>query len=218
MNDSTPAPRARRGPGRPPGSRTGSTASRDRILAAARRQFAAGSYATTTIRAIAAEAEVNPALVIHFFGSKRNLFAATLRLPLQLRDQVAALVRSDPDDLGERLVRLYLELWQDPAVRTPLMVMVRSVFSDEDAADALGQFLTEHLIGPVVAASGRDQPALRISLVVSHLVGLALGRHLLGVLPLAAADTEHLIACIAPVVQHYLTGDLPAAPKRREEG
>ncbi|GAA4991997.1 TetR family transcriptional regulator [Yinghuangia aomiensis] len=199
----------RRGPGRPPGARTGDRGTRDRILEAARRQFAQGTYATTTIRAVAAAADVNPALVIHYFGSKRDLFAATLRLPLHLREQIAALVRTDPDHAGEHLVRLYLRLWQDPIARAPIAAMIRSVFSDPDAAEAFGAFVSDHMVGPLVAALGRDQPALRVSLVAGHLVGLAVGRHILGVTPLANADTEHLTACVAPVIQHYLTGPLP---------
>ncbi|MFG3138589.1 TetR/AcrR family transcriptional regulator [Streptomyces sp. NPDC048211] len=165
-------------------------------------------------RTIAATAEVNPALVIHYFGSKCGLLAATLRLPLHLRDQVSALVRSDPGDMGERVVRLFLGTWQYPVTRAPLMAMVRSIFSDQDAADALGQFLSTHMLGPIMAASDRDQPELRVSLVASHLSGLAIGRHLLGVAPLARADVDHLVACTAPVVQHYLTGDLPAVRHR----
>ncbi|MET7988858.1 TetR family transcriptional regulator [Streptomyces sp. NPDC005281] len=207
MNDPIPAAPRRRG--RPPGSRAGDTATRDRILESARRLFASGTYASTTVRAVAAEADVNPALVLHYFGSKRDLFAATLRLPLHLRDQVSGLIRHDPADLGERLVRLFLHLWRDPVTRRPLAAMVRSVFSDQDAADAFGSFLSDEIVGPLVAASGRDQPDLRITLVVSHLVGLVIGRHILGVAPLARVDLDHLVACVAPVVQHYLTGPLP---------
>jgi AcrR family transcriptional regulator len=197
------------------GRRAGDTTTRDRILDAARRHFAQGSYAGTTIRAIAADAEVNPALVMHYFGSKRDLFAATLRLPLHLRDQVSALIRTDPDDMGEHVVRLFLTAWQDPSVRIPLSAMIRSVFSDEGAADAFGQFIATHLLGPLVAASRRDRPELRVSLAASHLAGLVIGRHVLGVAPLARAEIEQLVACVAPVIQHYLTGMLPVVPADR---
>ncbi|MFH8256009.1 TetR/AcrR family transcriptional regulator [Streptomyces roseolus] len=207
-----PAPDAPRRPGRPPGRRSGDSTTRDRILEAARRNFAAGTYATTTIRAIAADADVNPALVLHYFHSKRDLFAATLRLPLHLREDLATLLRLDPDDIGERMVQLYLGFWQNPATRTPLTAMMRSVVTDSDAAEALGSFLSAQLVGPVVAACNRDQPEMRVSLVVSHLIGIALGRHIVGIRPLANADARHLVACAGPVIQHYLTGTLPAPP------
>lgn len=211
MNQPTSQPRGDRPrrPGRPAGSRTGQSPARAAILDAARRQFALGTYASTTIRGIAAEAGVDAALVMHHFGSKRRLFAAALRFPLQLREQIAVLLRQDPADLGEQLVRLYLGMWQDPVTRAPLAAMLRSVLSDAEAADALGQFLSAEMIGPVVTALGRDQAPLRIALVASHLVGLAIGRHLLAVTPLARAGLDHLVACTAPVVQHYLTGALP---------
>jgi AcrR family transcriptional regulator len=184
---------------------------RDRILQSAQLLFAQGTYGSTTVRAIAASAGVNPALVIHYFGSKRDLFVASLRLPLQLRDHVAEVLRSDPDGLGERLVRLYLGLWRQPSSRGPLAAMVRSVFSDQEAADALGQFLSEQMVGPIVVNLGSDRPQLRIALVASHLVGLVIGRHILGIAALVEADTELLVACVAPVIQRYLTGSLPAA-------
>ncbi|MDT7846743.1 TetR/AcrR family transcriptional regulator [Streptomyces justiciae] len=98
--------------------------SRDRVLQAARTRFAERSFATTTVRAIAAAAGVNPALVLRLFGSKRELFLATLHLPTRLRDDMAELVGSDPDDLGERLVRRYLALWQDPVTGPSVTAMV----------------------------------------------------------------------------------------------
>lgn len=213
MSDSPSTPKSRRGPGRPSGGRNGQSPARDQILEAARRLFAQGTYASTTTRAIAAEAGVNVALVNHYFGSKRYLFAAALRLPLHVREKVAALVRSDSADVGEQLVRMYLGMWKDPAFRGPVTVMVRSIFTDDEAAAALGEFLAAEMIGPVVAASGRDQSELRISLVISQLVGLAGGRHILGAPALVKADVEHLVACVGPVIQHYLTGHLPRPSK-----
>lgn len=213
MNESdqpaAPASRPARGPGRPVGRRAGDTVTRDRILESAQLLFAQGSYGSTTVRAIAAAADVNPALVIHYYGSKRDLFVASLRLPLQLRDQIAEVLRTDRDGLGERLVRLYLSLWLKPSSRGPLAAMMRSVFSDQEAADALGQFLSEQMVGPVVANLGSDRPQLRVSLVASQLVGLVVGRHILGIAALVEADTELLVACVAPVIQRYLTASLP---------
>ncbi|MFC1442906.1 TetR family transcriptional regulator [Streptacidiphilus sp. N1-10] len=215
MNESThPAPPSQpRRVGRPAGSRTGHSPAREQILKAARRQFAQGSYSATTVRAIAAEAGVNPALVIHHFGSKRDLFVATLHVPANLHQQIADLIRTDAADMGHRLARLYLGLWQDPVTRAPIAAMVRSVISDTEATEAFGQFMTAALVGPVVAAMGRDQPQLRISLVASQLIGMAIGRHILGITPLAKAEVDHLVACIAPVLQHYLTDPLPTPPR-----
>lgn len=208
-----PKPGPRRGPGRPAGSRSGDTRTRGRILEAARELFASRTYAATTIRAVAAAADVNPALVHHFFGTKRDLFAATVQLPEQLTGQLPVLIADDADgtaDAGRRIVHLYLTMWQQPETGRVLAAMVRSGMSDPEAADILKQALTETILGPLVAASGRDQPGLRITLAATHLVGLAMGRHILALQPLTDADIEHLTACVAPAIQHYLTGPLPA--------
>jgi AcrR family transcriptional regulator len=207
---------SRRGPGRPAGSRSGDTATRARILEAARELFATRTYGATTIRAVAAAADVNPALVHHFFGTKRDLFAATVQLPEELTAQLPELVSGaadSADDVGRRIVRLYLTMWQEPATGHPLAAMVRTGMSDPEAADILKQVLTRTILGPLVAASGRDQPGLRITLAATHLVGLAMGRHILALPPLTEAGIEHLTACVAPAIQHYLTGPLPPPPE-----
>ncbi|WP_433887503.1 TetR family transcriptional regulator [Streptomyces sp. CA-111067] len=222
MNDSAQVqqpPRPGRGPGRPAGARAGDTATRDRILDVARELFAQGTYGSTTVRAVALAADVNPALVIHYFGSKHELFAAALQLPLQMRDQITQILQGDPRGLAERLVRFYLGLWRLPASRAPIAAMFRSVFSDQEAADALGRFLTTRILGPIMDDLGHDRPDLRMSLAATQLVGLAIGRHILSVAPLAEADTDFLVACVSPVIQHYLTGPLPATrPGNRGPG
>lgn len=119
--------------------------------------------------------------------------------------------------MGKHVVRLFLTAWQDQNVLAPLSAMIRSVFSDEGAADALRQFLATHMLGPLVAASRRDRPDVRVALAASHLAGLAIGRHILGVAPLAKADIEQLGACVAPVIQHYPTGKLPAVVAARAD-
>ncbi|MCL2731343.1 MAG: TetR family transcriptional regulator [Actinomycetia bacterium] len=212
--DPAPARTTRRGRGRPPGSRSGDTATRARILEAARELFATRTYGATTIRAVAAAADVNPALVHHFFGTKRDLFAATVQLPEHMTAQLPELVAGDMDDIGQRIVHLYLTMWQEPATARPLAAMVRTGMSDPEAADILKQVLTSTILGPLAAASGRDQAGLRITLAATHLVGLAMGRHILALAPLAEADIEHLTRCVAPAIQHYLTGPLP--PPRPE--
>nr|WP_272919187.1 TetR family transcriptional regulator [Streptomyces sp. SID8352] len=187
-------------------------------MEAARELFATRTYGATTIRAVAAAADVNPALVHHFFGTKRDLFAATVHLPEPLVDQLPGLVAGDMEDIGRYIVRLYLTMWQEPATARPLAAMVRTGMSDPEAADILKQVLTSTILGPLAAASGRDQPGLRITLAATHLVGLAMGRHILALQPLTEADIDHLAACVGPTIQHYLTGPLPPPPPAAGDG
>ncbi|MEE4490832.1 TetR/AcrR family transcriptional regulator [Streptomyces sp. BE230] len=214
----TTGPTPRRSRGRPAGSRSGETETRVRILEAARELFASRTYGATTIRAVAAAADVNPALVHHFFGTKRDLFAATVQLPEPLVGQLPGLVAGDMEDIGRYIVRLYLTMWQDPSTARPLAAMVRTGMSDPEAADILKQVLTSTILGPLAAASGRDQPGLRITLAATHLVGLAMGRHILTLQPLTEADVDHLAACVGPAIQHYLTGPLPPPPSAAAGG
>lgn len=206
---SSPAQRPRRR--RPTGRRPGDSGTRDAILAAARDRFAASGFEGTTIRAVAQEAGVDPALVHHFFGTKDGLLAAALALPPGLVRSLLDVASGPVDDLGERLVRFYLDLWEDPATGESLRAMFRSAVSHEDAARLLRAFVESQVLRQVAQRVGGDRADLRVTLASSHLVGLAVARYVIGVEPLAGVDRELLVACVAPSVQRYLTGALPDA-------
>ncbi|MDR3035445.1 MAG: TetR family transcriptional regulator [Kitasatospora sp.] len=206
-SSATPPARRRRA-GRPPGSRSGETRTRELILTAARALFAERTYAATTIRAVAAEAGVNPALVHHFFGSKRELFAASIQLPAQLTGQVPLLIAGETEHLGERLARLFLHVWENPATGPQVRAMIRSAFSDDEAAATLRDVLTTRVLTPLSAALPHAPAPLRLSLAASQLVGLAATRHILRIGPLVDTETEQLVAWVGPTIQRYLTADL----------
>ncbi|BCJ36111.1 TetR family transcriptional regulator [Actinocatenispora thailandica] len=199
---------------RPVGRRPGEQRTREQILDAAREQFAAHGYTAATMRRVAAAADVDPALLHHYFGTKYDLFAAAMQLPGEVRQAIGLLAAGDRADLGARLVRLYLGLWQHPASNRQLRALVASVLSHDQAARTLREALSAEVLGPLVAGAGGDRAALRATLAASHLVGLALARHVLAIEPLASADLEDLVRWVGPVVQHYLTGPLdpPGAP------
>jgi AcrR family transcriptional regulator len=187
------------------------------VLQAARTSFGDRGFDGATIRDVAARAGVDPALVHHYFGSKQQLFLAAMEFPLDLPTMVPRLLDGPRDELGERFVRLVLELWETPAVRPLLLGVVRSATTDPVAAAMLRQLLAE---GPFLAlARTIDQPdaALRATLAGSQLIGLALARYVVAVEPLASAPPEVLVRALAPTLQRYLTGDLadagrPASP------
>ena len=196
----------------PGGRRPGSSGTREAILAAARAGFAERGYAGTTIRAVAGAAGVDPALVLHFFGTKDALFAACLSLPPELVARMPVAFAGDPDTVGERLTRTYLSLWEDPATGPALLAVVRSAVSSGDAAHLLGEFVGSLLLTPT-AELGRslgytDAPELRVALASAQLVGVALSRYVVRAEAVARADLESLIAAVAPSVQRYLTGEL----------
>jgi AcrR family transcriptional regulator len=193
------------------GRPAGSPPNREAILAAAREQFRERGYDSATIRGIAAGAGVDPALVHHYFGSKEDLFAAALQLPTSPREALEGVLAGDPDGLGERLVRRFLELWAADAggIGDTIVGLLRSATTHADAARMVREFVSREALGRIAEALDVPQPRLRAALAGSQLIGLALARFVIGVEPIASADVETLVACYAPTLQRYLTAPLP---------
>ncbi len=198
----------RPGGGRRSGRRPGESSTRDGILEAARASFAEHGYDRATIRDIAARAEVDPALVIHYFGSKDALFAEALRLPLQPGEVFARGMAAGPDQLGATVVRTFLESWEPPERRVRLMAMLRSALTNEAAMGMTRDLLVREVFGPITEALGVPDAQLRATLVGSQFIGLSVMRYIGHIEPLASATVDELVAAIGPTVQRYLAGDL----------
>ena len=190
------------------GRRPGAPDTRAEVLAAARASFAEKGFRGTTIRAVAAAAGVDPALVHHYFGTKDDLFLAALELPVDPREALAPVVAAGPDGAGERLLRTFLSVWDDPELQVRLLAVARSVLSD-DGGRLLKEGFLPVMVGPSLAALTRDRPEERVPLVASQMIGLIVTRYLVAVPALAQLPAEDVVARVGPVVQHYLTGDLP---------
>jgi AcrR family transcriptional regulator len=190
------------------GRRPGAPDTRAEVLAAARTSFAEKGFRGTTIRAVAASAGVDPALVHHYFGTKDDLFLAALEMPVDPREVLAPVVALGPDGAGERLLRTFLSVWDDPEIQVRLLAVVRSVLS-EDGATLLKEGFIPVVVGPVLAQLVADRPDVRVPLVASQVVGLIVTRYLIALPPMAEMPAEDVVARIGPVIQHYLTGDLP---------
>jgi AcrR family transcriptional regulator len=186
------------------GRRPGQTQTRDDILAAARNQFAARGYGGATIRGIAAEAGVNPALVHHFFGSKDQVFVEALNLPFNPAALVDVVLTGPREQIGERILRLFLGLWREPATRMPFFALLRSVSSNPEVAAQLRQFMQTAVLAKV--ATALDLPPLRLTGVASQMIGLVMMRHVIGAEPLASATDDEVVELVAPVIQHYFDG------------
>jgi AcrR family transcriptional regulator len=196
--------------GRRTGRRPGDHAAREDILRAARRAFGQRGFAGATIRAIAADAGVDPALVLHYHRNKADLFAAAVRLPLTPSESFAALEPVDRDDLGEAVVRLVLAIWDDPDALDAWLGLIRSATTDDDAATMLRDLVTNVIVermGDLLHLDDADV-AYRVSLAGSQIVGLGIARHVLRLEPLASASTTDLVSAVAPTLQRYLTGAL----------
>jgi AcrR family transcriptional regulator len=190
------------------GRRAGAADTRGEILAAARQGFGEQGFDGTTVRAVAARAGVDPALVHHYFGSKQALFLAAMELPFDFDALIDRVMSGPRKAIGERLVRQALELWEDPATRSLLMAIVRSATTDPVAAGMLRRVLTEGPMLALIRASGQPDAALRATLAGSQVVGLAMARYVIGVEPLASASADQVARAIGPTIQRYLVGDL----------
>ncbi len=198
MTDSSPP---RRGP------RGQAAATRAAILREARRAFAAYGYAGTSLRHVATQAGVDVALLPYYFGSKENLFAQAIELPLSPREVVAAAVDVPLDQLGESLIRGLLTAWADEEAAATARGVLQSLSTRDDFAATVIAYSQEHVVGPLAQRLGTPDASYRATLAIVHLVGLAVTRHV-ALMPMAGADEEALVADIAPVIQHYLTGEL----------
>jgi AcrR family transcriptional regulator len=198
----------RRGGLRPGGGRTGrrpgAGGTREAILAAARSHFSVAGYEGGTVRGIAADAGVDPSLVMHYFGSKEGVFRAAMDFPIDPAEVIPKLLAPGLDGLGERLARFFLETWDSPA-GSPLLGLIRSVVGSDRAAAMLREFISREVLGRLAEALDLDQPQLRASLAASQLVGLAMIRYVVKLEPLASAPPGQVAKWVAPSIQRYLT-------------
>ncbi|MCV7257899.1 TetR/AcrR family transcriptional regulator [Mycobacterium shimoidei] len=181
--------------------------SRQRIIDAARERFMREGYDGATVRAIAADAGVDVAMVYYFFGSKEGLFsAATLTGPDHPLHQLAALLDESSEQIGTRLVRRFLEHWDRGEIFEPFLTLWRAASIQPLARQVLHDALAGQVANRLAAEFGVADPELRVELVASHLAGLAFARYQLRIEPLASTPAEDLVAWLGPTVQRYLTG------------
>lgn len=197
---------------RPSGRRPGKSETRAAILAAAERRFAEAGYAGASLRAIARDAAVDPALISHFFGSKAGLFVAAVQWPIAPEETVAEVTAGDPGEAGRRLARVFLRHWGPAQSRGPILALFNAAAADPEVAALRGEFLNSRLLLPILGALGADRRALRAGLLNAQLNGLGLSRYVTGLAGPDLADDEEIIDAVAPVLQHYLSEPLTGQP------
>ena len=190
------------------GRRPGRSDTRELILAAARQRFAEEGLDGASVRSIAADAGVDAALVHHYFGTKQRLFVAAMQLPVEGARLAPLLSAGPPEETGLRFARLFFSIWEDPVLREPLMGVVRSAVTDPGAAIMVRELVLTHILGPIVEELGSSDPHLRVTLLGSQVIGMALVRYILKVEPLASLPQEALVQAMAPTFQHYLVEPL----------
>jgi AcrR family transcriptional regulator len=194
------------------GRRPGTTQTREAIAQAARTLFAEHGYERATIRRIAAAAGVDPALVVHFFGSKEDLFSEVMALPEAVGDLMAQIAAGERSTVGRRLAQLIVGMLENPATRAIVLGRIRSAATHPDAAALVRETVSRDLLR-LATALGTDNAEMRASLVGSHLVGVAFARYIVQVEPLVSLDAAALVALLADDFQRCLVEPLPAVPR-----
>lgn len=195
------------------GRRKGTPDTRASILEAARALFADHGFDSTTIRAIAARAGVTQGLVHHYFGTKEGVFLKAVHFPVDPDAMLATVFAGPPEEVGERLARVMITVWDDPATRTPVLALLRSATANDQAARVLRSLLERVLFRRIAEATGADP--MRVSIAAGQAVGVMLLRYVVRVEPLDRAGIDDIVAVLAPLLQSTL---VPDAAARTSEG
>jgi AcrR family transcriptional regulator len=190
------------------GRRPGGGSTRDEILGAAHKLFAERGYEGATMRAIAAEAGVDAALVVHFFGSKAGLLEAAVEWPFDPEVEMPKLLADGRRQVGRRLAELVVTTWDEEGTRNPILTLIRAASTEPQAAALLSEFLSRRLYTQLMERLAVDRADLRAELTVSQLIGLGMARYVLRLDPLASAEPDEIVDWIAPTLQRYVTGKL----------
>jgi AcrR family transcriptional regulator len=193
------------------GRRPGGVDTRAAIISAARGQFAAKGYDKASIRGIARDAGVDPALVHHYFAGKAQLFAETIEVSVDPAVIVGRIFEGDRARLGWRVVETFLLVWDRPDRRETLAALLRSSMTSDEGARVLREFLSREVFGRIAAATGVPDPQLRGSLAGAQMLGVAVMRYILKVPALVDVSNEVLVERLGPVLQAHLVDT--AAPK-----
>ncbi len=188
-----------------PGRRPGGPDTRGEILRAARESFAAKGFAATSIRAIAREAGVDAALVHHYFDSKDSLFIESMSLPIDPRQVAAGILDGPRDELGRRIVTIFLGVWESDDGQQRMKAMLRSVVTSDEVARLMREGITKMILEPVSQVLGLPDAKLRVTLIATQLIGLALVRYVVELEPVASTDVATLVDRITPAIEQYLT-------------
>ncbi|ETZ98321.1 bacterial regulatory s, tetR family protein [Mycobacterium kansasii 732] len=179
-----------------------------RILTAAREEFAEHGWAGTAIRAVARAADVDPALIYHYFGSKEGLLDAATAPPQKWLDSVATTWATPKAELGRKLIRNVLDIWTDEEVGPALRAVVLTAAHEPTTREKLRLIIERGLIGESTLGDDEGERLRRSGLIASQLIGFALLRYVWKIEPIASMPEDDAVAALAPNLQRYVDGDI----------
>ena len=186
-----------------------------RILSVAGAQFSENGWAGTTIRSIARAADVDPALIYHYFGSKESLLDTCTRPPPEWLARIAAAWAAPREELGARLVAVTLQNWRaedsGPTLRATLLIAAH----EPGTRAKLRELVANFLMGPASIARNEKERVTRSGLIASQLLGLGFMRYIWEVEPIASMSDDEVIAAVGPTIQRYIDDDIAPAKRTR---
>ncbi len=198
------------------GRRRGNPDTRAHILAIAREHFAREGYQRATLRAIAADAGVDLALISYYFGSKRGLVAAVLELVVSPADLLQSLLEGDLDTFGPRALRAMISAWDDPVSGRPLRAVLAGAGANPDVVAVVRSAVQAELIDTLAARLGGSDARVRAGLFASQFAGIIFTRYLMVLEPVASMTVDELAARLGPALTHILRAPVrPPRPPRR---
>lgn len=190
---------------KPRGRRPGHVDTRNSILQAALELFSVLGYDKVSLRAIARSADVDPALIHHYFDSKADLFTrAVLNVEFNTETLLQRILDGPPEEIGERAARAFLDTWAAPGARERFTAMFRAAVSDDSARRPLVEFLSREIFVKVAQGRGFANAEVRASLAVSAILGLVMGRDILGLPVLRSLKDPDLVSGLGRALQQHL--------------
>lgn len=159
------------------------------------------------MRGVARAAGVDPALVHHYFGGKDALFVAAMELPVDPSQIADAILDGPMESIGERVIRNFVGAWEAPQTQLRMRAVLGAAMANPAMAHTMRDAVTGMILDRVAERLDAPDARFRLSLVASHLMGVAFVRYIMELEPLAGADPEEIVARVGPVLQNYLTGD-----------
>jgi AcrR family transcriptional regulator len=200
-----PPPRSRRPR---TGRRPGDSGSRRAIIDAARDAFVTHGYAGASMRGIARDAGVDPSLIVHFFGCKAGLFGAVVQFPYDPGEALEAILAGGIDQVGVRLAQHFVDHWEHPERRDPILSLMQVAFTDPTAAALVREFITVRVLVPLMEHIGADRPELRAGLLASQIGGFGIGRYVLGYDGLTKTPIDEVVSAFGWTLQMTCSGPL----------
>ena len=179
-----------------------------RILAAAREAFAETGWAGTTMRAVARAADVDPALIYHYFGSKEGLLEAATAPPQKWLDAVVKTWATPKEELGRQLLRTVLSSWTDDEIGPTLRAVVLTAAHEPMTREKLRAIVERSLIGESLLGDDEQDRLRRSGLIATQLIGFAMLRFVWKIEPIASMSEDEVLAAMAPNLQRYIEGDI----------